>query len=131
VRPPQMRDAPPQQRVREESRAAELDRHGAVTEPREAVHGGGYGYAARAAAPLRAFARSRVMCTAADVSGAASTRPIVPNRHPAPIVTTRTTSGFRLSAAPMTNGWIRFWSRPFARITITSMMIAAVVPCDP
>jgi|KBSMisStaDraftv2_1062788.scaffolds.fasta_scaffold244381_2 hypothetical protein len=39
------------------------------------------------------------MCTAAEVTGAASTRPIIPIRQPAAIVTTSTTSGFSSSAA--------------------------------
>ena len=54
----------------------------------------------------------------------------MPNSDPAPIVTIRTTSGFRSRVAPNAIGWTMFWSSPFARITITSMTTASVVPCD-
>ena len=55
----------------------------------------------------------------------------MPNRQPAPIVTMSTTSGFSLSVAPNAIGWKMFWSSPFASRTITSMMIAVVVPFAP
>ena len=70
------------------------------------------------------------MWSEADVSGAASTIPNIPKRLPNPIVTMRTTSGFRSSVAPNAMGWTMFWSSPFARMTTTSMITAAVVPCD-
>ena len=47
------------------------------------------------------------------------------------MVTTSTTSGLRSSAEPMANGCRMFWSRPFARMTITSMISAVDVPCEP
>ena len=72
-----------------------------------------------------------MMWTAAEVSGAASTSPIIPNRQPAPIVTIRTTSGLRLSVAPKAIGWTMFCSVPLARITITSMISAVCVPSEP
>ena len=59
------------------------------------------------------------MCTAAEVSGAASVSPTIPKRLPAPIVTTRTTSGLRLSVAPKTNGCRTFWKAPLARKMIS------------
>ena len=65
-----------------------------------------------------------MMWTPADTSGAASTSPIIPKRQPAPIVTMRTTSGFRLSVAPKAIGWRMFWSSPFASSTMISMMSA-------
>ena len=71
------------------------------------------------------------MCTAAEVSGAASVSPTIPNRAPAPIVTTSTTSGLRLSVAPITNGWISCWSTLFASSETTAMMSAASVPSVP
>jgi hypothetical protein len=40
------------------------------------------------------------MCTAAEVSGAASVSQIIPNKAPAPIVTTSTMSGLRLRVTP-------------------------------
>ena len=75
------------------------------------------------AAAFAAF-RSLMMWTPADTSGAASTRPIIPKRQPAPIVTMRTTSGFRLSVAPKAIGWRMFWSSPFASRTMSNMMSA-------
>ena len=54
----------------------------------------------------------------------------MPKRHPKPIVTMRTASGFRSRVAPNAIGWTMFCSRPFASITITSMISAAVVPWD-
>ncbi len=68
------------------------------------------------------------MWIAADVSGAARIIPIIPKRLPNPIVTIRTTSGLRSSVAPNAIGWTMFWSSPFPRITITSMIAALVVP---
>ena len=64
------------------------------------------------------------MCTAAEVSGAARTSPIIPNRHPPAIVTMRTTSGWIPSVAPNAIGCTICWSPPFARITTTSMISA-------
>ena len=52
----------------------------------------------------------------------------MPKIAPKPIVTIRTTRGFRSSVAPNAIGWKMFWSRPFARRTITSMISASVVP---
>jgi len=40
------------------------------------------------------------MCVAAEVSGAASTSPTMPNSDPPAMVTIRTTSGFSPSVAP-------------------------------
>ena len=71
------------------------------------------------------------MWTAAEVSGAASTRPTMPKTQPAPIVSTSTARGWRSSAAPIANGWTMFCSRPFASSTITSMINAVVVPFAP
>jgi hypothetical protein len=65
------------------------------------------------------------MCTAAEVSGAASVSPTIPNRAPAPIVTTSTTSGLRLSVAPITNGWTICWRTPFASRATTAMIRAS------
>ena len=70
------------------------------------------------------------MCTAAEVSGAPSTRPTIPKMLPKPIVAMRTTSGLRSSVAPKAIGCTMFWSSPFARITITSMISAVSVPPD-
>ena len=67
------------------------------------------------------------MCTAADVSGAASVSPTIPNRAPAPMVTTSTTSGLMLSVAPITKGWIICWSTPFASRATTAMISASEV----
>ena len=72
-----------------------------------------------------------MMWAAAEVSGAASTSPIIPKRQPAPMVTMRTTSGFRLSVAPNAIGWRMFWSSPFASRTMISMMIASFGPSEP
>ena len=52
----------------------------------------------------------------------------MPNRQPAEIVTMSTASGFRSSVAPKAIGCTTFCSIPFARITITSMISASVVP---
>ena len=71
------------------------------------------------------------MWSAADVSGAASTIPIIPKIAPKPIVTMRTTSGFRSRVAPNAMGWTMFWSSPFARITTTSIISALVCPLAP
>src|SRR3954471_2038901 len=117
---PQMSDTSREDRVGDETGAVDLDHSGAVTEPRDRAHVG-----------LRAAARLRVMCTAADASGAASTRPNPPKRQPAPIVRMRTTSGLRSRAAPIANGCTRFCSNPFASSTTTSMIKATVVPCAP
>ena len=68
------------------------------------------------------------MWIAADVSGAASTIPVMPKNAPAEIVTTRMRSGFIRSVAPIAIGETMFWSSPFARMTITSMISAVVVP---
>ena len=70
---------------------------------------------------------SSTMCTAAEVRGAASVSPTMPNREPAPIVTTSTTSGLRLSVAPITNGWTICWSTPFASRATTAMISASDV----
>ena len=82
--------------------------------------------------PSTAFAAasSRLMWSAADVSGAPRTSPTIPKRLPKPIVTMRTTSGLRSRVAPNAIGCTMFCSRPFARMTITSMISAVVVPCD-
>ena len=51
--------------------------------------------------------------------------------HPAAIVATSTTSGWRSNADPMANGCKMFCSSPFARRTIRSMISATVVPLAP
>ena len=71
------------------------------------------------------------MCVAADVSGAASTSPIIPKRLPPAIVTIRTASGWIPSAAPKAIGWIICWRMPLASSTTTAMTIAVEEPCDP
>jgi hypothetical protein len=71
------------------------------------------------------------MCTAADVSGAPSTSPIVPKSAPPAIVTISTASGWMPSAAPYAIGWIICWSAPFASRTITPIAIAVLVPSAP
>ena len=70
------------------------------------------------------------MWSAAEVSGAASTIPIIPKIAPKPMVTMRTTSGLRSSVAPKAMGWTMFCRSPFARITMTSMISAVDVPCE-
>jgi hypothetical protein len=57
---------------------------------------------ARPSPPNRRFGRrsSLLMCTAAEVSGAASVNPTIPNRVPAPMVTTSTTTGWSPSVEP-------------------------------
>ena len=47
------------------------------------------------------------------------------------MVTTSTTSGFSFSVAPNAIGCTMFWSRPLASSTITSMIRAVFVPCEP
>ena len=71
------------------------------------------------------------MCAAAEVSGAASTSPIIPKRHPPAMVTMRTTSGWIPSVAPNAIGCTICWRPPFARITTTSMISPTVVPSEP
>ena len=68
------------------------------------------------------------MWTAADTSGAPRMRPTIPKRLPKPIVAMRTTRGLRSRVAPNAIGCTMFWSSPFARITITSMISAVSVP---
>src|SRR5262245_46695062 len=92
--------------------------------------GGAWAWSAGPTA-ARARARSRQMCTPAEVRGAASTRPTIPRMQPALIVMMSTASGCRSRAEPIANGWKMFWSRPFARMTITSMTSAFVVPSAP
>ena len=71
------------------------------------------------------------MWTTAEAIGAASTSPSIPKMQPAPIVSTSTASGCRLSAAPIAKGWKMFCSSPLARITTRSMISAVVVPSEP
>ena len=71
------------------------------------------------------------MCTAAEVSGAASVSPTMPNSAPPPIVTISTASGLRLSVAPNTNGCSMFCSSPLASRTITPRISASVGPSEP
>src|SRR5215468_11055276 len=84
-----------------------------------------------AGAVARTFARSPEMWIAADVRGAARISPAVPKNAPAEIVTTRISSGFIRSVAPIAIGCTMFCNRPFARMTITSMIRAVVVPFAP
>src|SRR5262249_37804679 len=92
------------------------------------VSGGSSGSATACAALARA--RSWLMCTAAEVRGAARTMPTIPKMAPAEMVTIRTARGFKSSVAPKAIGCTMFWSAPLARITITSMIRAVVVPCE-
>ena len=61
------------------------------------------------------------MWIAAAVSGAARISPAVPKNAPAEIVTTRISSGFIRSVAPIAIGCTMFCSSPFASRTMTSM----------
>ena len=71
------------------------------------------------------------MCVAAEVSGAARTSPIIPNRLPPAIVTINTASGWMPSAAPNAIGWIICCRMPLASSTTTAMISAVDEPCDP
>ena len=64
-----------------------------------------------------AAARSRLTCTAADVSGAARIKPTMPKRLPPAIVTTRTARGLSSSVAPNASGWTICCSVPLASRT--------------
>ena len=79
----------------------------------------------------RARARSVEMCVAAEVSGAARTSPIIPNRLPPAIVTISTASGWMPSAAPNAIGWIICCRMPLASSTTTAMISAVDEPCEP
>ena len=92
---------------------------GRVLERKNLVGRGGRGHAgapsgsaaapgAVAAAAALARARSALMWTAADVSGAARTSPTIPKSAPAPSVTMRTISGLSPRVAPKAIGWRMF-----------------------
>src|SRR5919204_543055 len=67
----------------------------------------------------------------AEVTGAASTSPIIPNRLPPPIVTMSTASGWRSRAAPKASGCTICCSAPLASRQITIITTAASVPDPP
>src|SRR6185436_14243293 len=99
-----------------------------------AVSSQGHGvppWVSRSPGAARAGARSAVIRTMADASGAARTRPIIPNSAPPPIVRISTASGWMPSAAPIASGWINCWSTPFASSATIAIAIAASVPLPP
>ena len=106
-------------------------RQRAIAPSRARAHPEGAGASLILGEPSSQARSSLAMWTAADVSGAASVRPTIPNREPAPMVTTSTTRGLRLSVAPITNGWISCWSTLLASSETTAMTIAASVPTVP
>ena len=88
--------------------------------------GAGAGWPRAAAAARGPAARWRCARPRRSAGRRASARPCR-TEQPAPIVTTSTTSGLRLSVAPITNGWIICWSMPFASRATTAMISASDV----
>ena len=68
------------------------------------------------------------MWSAAEVMGAASTRPTMPKRPPAAMVTIRTTSGLRSSVAPKAMGCTICCRMPCASSTRINMTTAVALP---